>query len=33
MQTLVIIELQARLKKHPDILGLINTSVLIENYE
>ena len=33
MQTLVIIELQAHLKKHPDISRSINTSVLIENYE
>ncbi len=32
-QTLVNIELQARLKKHPDILRSISTSVLIENYE
>lgn len=32
-QTRVNIELQARLKKHPDILRHINTSVLIENYE
>lgn len=32
-QTRVNIKLQARLKKHPDILRSINTSVLIENYE
>lgn len=32
-QTRVNIELQARLKKHPDISRSINTSVLIENYE
>ena len=33
IQTRVTIELQARLKSHPDILRSINTSVLIENYE
>jgi prepilin peptidase dependent protein B len=33
IQTLVTIELQARLKKHPDISRSINTSVLIANYE
>jgi len=32
-QTRVNIELQARLKKHPDISRIVNTSVLIENYE
>lgn len=32
-QTRVNIELQARLKKHPDISRSINTSVLMENYE
>ncbi|PKH00923.1 prepilin peptidase dependent protein B [Paraglaciecola sp. MB-3u-78] len=33
IQTRVTIELQARLKKHPEILRSINTNVLIENYE
>jgi prepilin peptidase dependent protein B len=32
-QTRVNIELQARLKKHPDILRSINANILIENYE
>jgi prepilin peptidase dependent protein B len=32
-QTRVTIELQARLKKHPNISRSINTSVLVENYE
>jgi prepilin peptidase dependent protein B len=32
-QTRVNVELQARLKKHPDILRSITTSILIENYE
>jgi len=32
-QIRVNIELQARLKKHPDISRSINTSVLLENYE
>lgn len=32
-QTRVNIELQARLKKHPEISRSINTSILIENYE
>jgi prepilin peptidase dependent protein B len=32
-QTRVNVELQARLKKHPDISRSINTSILIENYE
>tara|TARA_R110000751_G_scaffold15290_5_gene49592 strand:+ start:178232 stop:178861 length:630 start_codon:yes stop_codon:yes gene_type:complete len=33
MQTRVNIALQARLKKHPEILRRINTQVLLENYE
>jgi prepilin peptidase dependent protein B len=33
IQTRVTFELQARLKKHPEILRSINTNVLIENYE
>lgn len=33
MHTMVSIQLQARLKKHPDISRSINTSVLIENHE
>ena len=32
-QTRINIEFQAGLKKHPDILRRINTSVLLENYE
>jgi prepilin peptidase dependent protein B len=32
-QTRVNIELQARLKKHPDISRSINTRILVENYE